>query len=56
MKENVVVTEISNTAITLESIKQVVAQFLTDRLQPKLEKVAEDDSEQRAALLATRVA
>ena len=45
-------TEISNTAITLESIKLVIAQFLTDRLQPKLEKVAEDDSEQRAALLA----
>lgn len=44
-------TEISNTAITPENIKQVIAQFLTDRLQPKLEKVAEDDSEQRAALL-----
>ncbi len=34
------------------SIKAVIAQFLTDRLQPKLEKVAEGDSEQRAALLA----
>lgn len=45
-------TEISSTAITPESIKQVIAQFLTDRLQPKLEKVAEDDSEQHAALLA----
>lgn len=45
-------TEIPSTAITPESIKQVIAQFLTDRLQPKLEKVAEDDSEQRAALLA----
>lgn len=52
MKENVVVTEISNTAITPENITLVIAQFLTDRLQPKLEKVAEDDSEQRAALLA----
>lgn len=45
-------SEISNTAIAPESIKQAIVQFLTDRLQPKLEKVTEDDSEQRAALLA----
>lgn len=45
-------TEISNTAIAPESIKQAIAQFLTDRLQPKLEKVAEEDSEQRALLHA----
>ena len=38
--------------LSAASIKAVIAQFLTDRLQPKLEKVAEDDSEQRAALLA----
>ena len=46
-------TEISNTAITPEHIKLVIAQFLTDRLQPKLEKVPEDDSKQRALLCAT---
>lgn len=33
-------------------IKAVIAQFLTDRLQPKLEKVAEDDNEQRVLLHA----
>lgn len=38
--------------LSAAGIKAVIAQFLTDRLQPKLEKVAEDDSEQRAALLA----
>lgn len=38
--------------LSVASIKTVIAQFLTDRLQPKLEKVAEEDSEQRAALLA----
>jgi CRISPR-associated protein Csy1 len=38
--------------LSVASIKAVIAQFLTDRLQPKLEKVAEEDSEQRALLLA----
>lgn len=47
-------TEISNTTITPESIKQVIAQFLTDRLQPKLEAVSEDDNEQRALLYARK--
>lgn len=37
--------------ITHEIIKQRIAQFLADRLQPKLEKIADDDYEQRAALL-----
>ena len=36
-------------------IKAVIAQFLTDRLQPKLEKVAEDDYERRAQLHAAYV-
>ena len=38
--------------LSAAGIKAVIVQFLTDRLQPKLEKVTEDDSEQRAALLA----
>jgi len=46
------VTEISNTAIAPENIRQAINAFLADRLQSKLEKVAEEDSEQRAALLA----
>lgn len=45
-------TEISSTAIAPENIRQAINAFLADRLQPKLEKVAEEDSEQRAALLA----
>lgn len=45
-------TEISNTVIAPEDIKQAIKQFLTDRLQLKLEKVSEEDSEQRALLLA----
>lgn len=48
-------TEESNTLappISAAGIKAVIAQFLTERLQSKLEKVAEGDSEQRAALLA----
>lgn len=45
-------TEISNTAIAPENIRQAINAFLADRLQSKLEKVAEEDSEQRAALLA----
>lgn len=35
--------------LSVASIKSVIAQFLTDRLQAKLEKVGEEDSEQRAA-------
>lgn len=38
--------------IATASIQQVITQFLADRLQPKLEKIADDDCEQRAALLA----
>lgn len=38
--------------VSVASIKAIIAQFLTDRLQPKLEKVNEEDSEQRALLLA----
>ncbi len=48
-------TEISNTAIAPENIRQAINAFLTDRLQPKLEKVGEEDSEQRALLLAAYV-
>ena len=39
--------------LSAAGIKSVIAQFLTDRLQPKLEKLGEDDVEQRAALVAT---
>ncbi len=35
--------------LSVASIKSAIAQFLTDRLQAKLEKVGEEDSEQRAA-------
>ena len=48
-------TEDSNalaSPISPASIKAVIAQFLADRLQPKLDKVAEDDSEQRDLLRA----
>ncbi len=38
--------------LSAASIKAVIAQFLTDRLQPKLEKLGEEDSEQRAVLRA----
>lgn len=38
--------------LSATAIKAVIAQFLTDRLQAKLEKVAENGSEQRATLLA----
>lgn len=38
--------------ISAASIKAVIAQFLADRLQPKLDKVAEDDDEQRERLHA----
>ena len=34
-----------------ESIKTVIARFIADRFQPKLEKVGEEDSEQRGRLL-----
>lgn len=35
-----------------EDIRAVITQFLAERLQPKLDKVAEDDSEQRERLRA----
>jgi CRISPR-associated protein Csy1 len=47
------VTDVLNTEIAPEDIKRVIKQFLTDRLQTKLEEVAEDDSERRSALLTT---
>lgn len=45
-------TETSNPALTPANVKQAIANFLADRLRPKLEKLGEEDADQRARLQA----